>query len=106
MAWGAMLLKTGVKLDLITDLEMLDMIEKDNEAGFASLVASGMFTANSHYLPYHDPNTPSNYIFYEDANSLDACAMMQLLPYKDLKFNKDISLRDLAHQIKDLLDTL
>ena len=31
---------------------------------------------------------------------------MQLLSYEDLKLNKDISLRDLAHQMKDLLDTL
>ena len=42
MAWDAILYKTGVKLDLITDLEMLGMIEKENVDACASWVASGM----------------------------------------------------------------
>jgi hypothetical protein len=33
LAWDAMLLKTGIKLELITDLEILDMIERQKRGG-------------------------------------------------------------------------
>ena len=33
LAWDAMLLKTGVKLDLITYIKMLDMIERSKRGG-------------------------------------------------------------------------
>jgi hypothetical protein len=33
LAWDAMLLKTGIHLELITDLEILDMIERHKRGG-------------------------------------------------------------------------
>ena len=42
LAWDALLLMTGIEFDLITDHEVLDMIEKQKKAAYASLVLGGM----------------------------------------------------------------
>ena len=44
-----MLQMTGVKLDLITDIEMLTMIE-ENIRGGVSTINHRLFTANNQYL--------------------------------------------------------
>jgi hypothetical protein len=42
LAWDAMLLKTNIKLDLISDLEMLNFIEKQKRGGLCFLVQKDM----------------------------------------------------------------
>ena len=38
LAWDATLLKTGIELDLITDLEMLKMVERAKRGGFVAVL--------------------------------------------------------------------
>jgi hypothetical protein len=40
-------------------------------------------TANNKYIANHDPDSPSNYILYLDANNLYGHAMSQILPTKN-----------------------
>ena len=97
-AWDAMLLKTHVKLDLITGLEVLAMPEKEQRGGLCFVGSKRYSKRNNKYLAGYDPNQPSNFSLYEDTNNLYAWAMMQLLPYEDLTFNKGhLTERDLEY---------
>ena len=86
LAWDAMLLKTGVVLDQITDLKTLDFVEKMKRGGLCFVGSKRHVKANNKYLANFDINKPSTYIMYWDANNLYGWAMSQVLPYKDLKF--------------------
>ena len=94
LAWDAMLLMMGIKLDLITDLSMLDMIEKMKRGGLCFVGSKRHVKANNKCLHEFD-DKPSNYILYLDANNLYGWAMSQLLPYRNLKFVENISLDDI-----------
>ena len=94
MAWIALVLKTGVKLYLITGLSMLDMIEKVKRGGLCFVGSKRYSKANIYYLPDYAPEEEEHYFMYLDANNLYGWAMMQTLPYKDLKVRSVLSLRD------------
>ena len=79
LSYDAMLKMTGVKLDLITDIEMQTMIE-DNIRGGISTINHRHFTANNEYLNDYDPQIPSSYIMYVDANNLYGKGMSEKLP--------------------------
>ena len=83
VAWDAMLLMTGVELDLITDLEMLEMIEKMKRGGLCFVGSQRHVKANNHYLDKYDNTKPENYLMYWDATDLYGWAMIQLLAYKN-----------------------
>jgi hypothetical protein len=88
LAWDAMMLKTGIELDQITDLKTLDFIERMKRGGLCFVGSKRQVRANNKYLKDFDPNKPSTFIMYWDANNLYGWAMSQVLPYKDLKFVK------------------
>ena len=92
VAWDAMLLNTKVKLELLHDLDMLNVIEKMKRGGLC--VGSKLYVKanNQHMGKDYDPNQPSNYIIYEGANNLYGCSMSEYLPHKDLKFNNNVEL--------------
>ena len=70
LAWDAMLLKTEVKFELLHNLDMLNMIEKMKRGGLCFVGSIRYGKANKQHMPDDDPNKPSNYIIYEDANNL------------------------------------
>ena len=68
-SWDAMLKMTGVKLEYITDIEHYTLVEK-NLRGGVTTINHRLFTANNKYLDDYDPDKPSTYIIYIDANNL------------------------------------
>ena len=86
LAWDAMLLKTGVKLELITDIEVLNMYESMKRGGVCFVGTKRHVKANNKYLEDYDETQESSYIMYWDANNLYGFAMSQYLPYADFKF--------------------
>ena len=84
LAWQACLKKTGVKLELITDYEMLLMIEKGIRGGICQATYR-YAKANNKYMKNYDKNNESSYIEYLDANNLYGWAMSQKLPVKGFK---------------------
>ena len=89
-AWGAMLLKTGVEIDPLTDQEMYEMIEKGLRGGMCQ-VRHKEAKANNKYMGEDcDKERPSNYINYLDANNLYGLAMSMKLPIGKLKWIKKI----------------
>ena len=91
--WDAMLLKTGVKLDLITDLDMYEMVEKGLRGGMCQ-VSKKHVKANNKYMKEYDENIVQSYINYLDANYLYGLAMSQKLPYGELEWSDDIQNAD------------
>ena len=58
LAWQACLKKTGVKLELITDYDMLLMIEKEISGGICQ-ATHRYAKANNKYLKNYDKNNKS-----------------------------------------------
>ena len=87
LAWQACLKKTGVKLELITDYDMILMIEKGIRGGICQ-ATHRYAKANNKYMKNYDKNSESSYIEYLDANNLYGWAMSQKLPVKGFKWVK------------------
>ena len=71
--------KTGIKLDLITDPDVLLMFERGIRGGITQTVKR-YSRANNRYMMDYDPKEPSRYLQYLDANNLYGWAMSQPLP--------------------------
>ena len=79
LSWDAMLKMTEIKLELMTDIDMFQFIEKGLRGGI-SYIANRHGKANNKYMKDYDKKAPSKYIMYLDANNLYGWAMSQYLP--------------------------
>ena len=78
LAWKACLKKMGVRLELLTDPDMLLMFERGIREGITQSIHR-YTEANNKYTDKLDPEKPSSYIQYLDANNLYGWAMSQPL---------------------------
>ena len=90
LAWQACLKKTGVKLELLTDIDMLLMVEKGTRGGICQAIHR-YAKANNKYMKNYDKNNESSYLKYLDANNLYGWAVSQKLPVNGLKWVKKLS---------------
>ena len=90
LAWQACLKKTGVKLELLTDIDMLLMVEKGTRGGICQAIHR-YAKANNKYMKNYDKNNESSYLKYLDANNLYGWAMSQKLLVDGFKWVKDLS---------------
>ena len=97
LSWDAMLKMTDIKLELMTDIDMFQFIEKGMRGGI-SYTANRYGKANNKYMKEYDEKAPSKYIMYLDANNLYGWAMTQYLPTGGFKWmtEKQINNLDLA----------
>ena len=94
LSWDAMLKMTNVKLDLISDVDMYQFVEKGMRGG-TSYIANRYSKANNKYMKEYDEEAPSKYIMYLDANNLYGWAMSQYLPTGGFKWlNEEFLLLD------------
>ena len=84
LAWKACLKKTEVKLDLITDYDMILMIEK-GARGEICQATHRYAKAINKYMKNYDKNNESSYIEHLDANNFYGQAMSQKLPVNGFK---------------------
>jgi len=84
LSWDALLKKTRVELELLTDYEMHLSVERGMRGGICKRYAK----ANNPYVAGFDPSKPTKYIPYEDANNLYGWAMSKPLPIRDLKWKR------------------
>ena len=85
LSWDAMLKMTNVKLDLISDVDTQNFIEKGMRGGI-STITHRHAVANNKYMKNYDPEKESSYISYLDANNLYGWAMSQKLPTGDFRW--------------------
>ena len=85
LSWDAMLKMTNKKLELRTDIDMFQFIEKGMRGG-TSYIANRYGKANNKYMKNYDEKAPSKYIMYLDANNLYGWAMSQYLPTGNFKW--------------------
>ena len=69
LAWQACLKKAGVKLELITDYDMLLMIEKGIRGGICQ-ITHRYAKGDNKYLKNYDNNNESSYIEHLNSNNL------------------------------------
>ena len=69
LGWQAALKKTKIKLDLLTDIDMLLMIEKCIRGEICHAIHQ-YTKANNKYMKDYDKNKESLYLNYWDANNL------------------------------------
>ena len=89
LAWQACLKKAGVELELLTDYDMLLMIEEGIRGGICHAVHRYV-KANNIYMKEYDQSKESSYIQYLDANNLYGAAMSEKLPMNGMKWVSDI----------------
>ena len=89
-AWHTCLKITGVKLELITDINMLLMIENRMRGGVCNVIRS-YAEANNKYMNNYDENKESSFLLYLDANYLYGCPMTGKLPVGGFKWVKNVS---------------
>ena len=93
-----MLKMTKQNLELISDIDMLLMIEKAKIGRISQVCSKRYAQANNKYLPDYNKNEDNSYLMYYDANNLYGWAMSQSLPYGELKWVEE------KHYEKVLLD--
>ena len=85
LAWQACLKKTNIKLELLTDYDMLLMVEKGIRGGIRHSIHR-YAKANNKYMQNYNNNEESLYIQYLDANNLYGWAMSKKLPVNGFKW--------------------
>ena len=78
-SWDALLKCTNVSLELITDPDMYLFIEKGLRGGI-SMVSHRHAIANNPQMENYDPEQPTSFLQYLDANNLYGWAMSQPMP--------------------------
>ena len=79
LAWQACLKKTDIRLELLTDYQMLLIIEEGIRGGMCESTHR-YAKANNRYIKIYDKKIESSYLTYLDANNLYEWAMSQKLP--------------------------
>ena len=90
LAWQACLKKANVKLELLTDYDMLLMVQEGIRGGICHAIHRHA-KANNKYIKNYGKNKESSYIQYLDANNLYGWAMSQKVPVNGFKWINDVT---------------
>ena len=85
LAWQTCLKKMRIKLELLTDYDMLLIVEEGTRGGICHSIHRHA-KANNKCMKNYNKNEESSYIQYLDANNLYGWAMSQKLPVNGFKW--------------------
>jgi len=80
---------TNIKLEPLSDPDTLLMIKRGIRGGISTISKRFARVNNKYMGEAYDPNQPSKFISYTDANNLYDWAMMQKLPTNGFKWMND-----------------
>ncbi|VVC46467.1 Hypothetical protein CINCED_3A007881 [Cinara cedri] len=90
-AWNAMFRKTGIELELITDIDIYLMFEQGIRGGLSQCSIRYSKTNNKYigekYKKEQTEKTTPKYLLNLDANNLYGWGMCEYLPYKGFKWS-------------------
>ena len=90
LAWQACLKKTKVELEVLTDIDMLLIVEKGIRGRMCQAIQRHAKASNK-YMKNYDGNIESSYLMYLDANNLYGWAMSQKLTVDGFEWVEDLS---------------
>ena len=90
VAWKAALKKTELKLELLTDIDILLMVEEGVRVGICHAI-HWYAKANNKYIKDYDKNKKLSYPKYCYINNLYGWAMLQKLPVNNFEWIEDTS---------------
>ncbi|XP_057312281.1 uncharacterized protein LOC130653786 [Hydractinia symbiolongicarpus] len=90
LAWQAALKVTGQVLELLSDIDMLLMVEKGLRGGICQAIKRHAKANNPYIGELFDVNLLISYLLYIDANNLYGGAMSQKLPTHGFKWREDL----------------
>ena len=93
LAWKASLKKTEVKLELLTDVDMLFMVEKGTKGGICHAMHR-YAKANNKSMKDYNKDEEESFLEYVDASNLYGWAMSEPLPVDGFDWVKDLSKTD------------
>ena len=99
LAWDACLKETNQKLQLLKDYDMLMMFERGIRGGITH-ISKRYAEANNKYMKDYNPDKPSSYIQYLDANNLYGWAMSQKLPAHGFKWMNNCTKSNVLELLK------
>ena len=85
LSWQACLKKTNIELELLTDYDMLLMVEEGIRSGICHSIHR-YAKANNKYMKNYNNNEEPSYIQYLNANNLFGWAMSKKLPVNGFKW--------------------
>ena len=91
LSWHSCMKKTGVKLELITDENMLLLFEKGIRGGTCNVIHK-YARANNKYMKKYDITKESIFLAYLDVSNLYGWAMSEKLPVDNFKWETDLSI--------------
>ena len=97
LAWDAMLKMTKINLELLSDVDMLLMIEKGIRGGI-SIISNRYGKANNKYMKDFNESELSKFLMYLDANNLYGCGMSEKLPIHSFKWLSNKEIENLFNQ--------
>ena len=90
LTWQACLKKTDVKLELLTDVDMLLMVEKGIRGGICHVIHRHA-KANNKYIKDYNKDEEESFLEYLDANNLHGGEMPEPLPVDGFDWVEDLS---------------
>ena len=100
LSWSSLLKMTGVELELLTDINMILMIQEGMRGGL-SQISNRYKKANNPLLKDYNPSDCSSYLMYLDANNLYGWAMVQSLSVGDFEYLDNVKNFDFMGIKKD-----
>ena len=101
LSWDAMLKLTKVKLELLTDLNMLYFFMEGIRGGL-SFISKRYVKANNKYMKNYDLNKPSSYFIPVDANNLYGYGMSHKIPCSGFRWCSEDEIKELYNEIINL----